>query len=413
MRSLVARLGGGLPASYWRLWTASALSNLSDGIFWIALPLLAVSLTDSPALIAGVAIASRLPWLLFALVAGALADRLDRRRTMIIVDIFRAGLLGALAIATFADLASLVLLYIVAFVLGVAETLFDTSAQSIMPSLVERDRLSQANGRLYAVELTMNQFVGPPLGGLLAAVAIAGAFGTGAVAYLLAAAMVLGIAGSFRPVREGPPTRIHEDIAEGLRYLAGHRLLRTLAFMVGFTNLWTMAVGSIFVLYAVAPGPMGLSEVGFGVLMTSMAIGSLGGSLVTERLERWLGRANLLAAAVLVTAVSTAVPAFTTQPVLVGASFATAGFAMVAWNVVTVSLRQRIVPDRLLGRLNASYRLLAWGSMPIGAAIGGLLGEIIGVQAVFLVAGAALALLVFGRLIVTDDAITAAEAAGA
>ncbi|MEX2183520.1 MAG: MFS transporter [Chloroflexota bacterium] len=410
MSSFVARLGGGLPASYWRLWTASALSNLSDGIFWIALPLLAVSLTDSPALIAGVTIASRLPWLLFALVAGALADRLDRRRTMVLVDIFRAGLLGALAIATFADLANLALLYIVAFVLGVAETLFDTSAQSIMPSLVERDRLSQANGRLYAVELTMNQFVGPPLGGLLAAVAIAGAFGAGAAAYLVAGAMVATIAGSFRPVREGPPTRLHQDIAEGLRYLAGHRLLRTMAFMVGFTNLWTMAAFSIFVLYAVAPGPMGLSEVGFGILMTSMAVGSLAASVTVERLERWFGRANLLAVAVAVTAVATAVPGLTAEPIPVGVAFAVAGFAMVAWNVVTVSLRQRIVPDRLLGRLNASYRLLAWGTMPIGAAIGGLLGEIIGVQPVFLVAGCALGLLVFGRVIITDAAIEAAEA---
>ena len=115
--SVRTRLGGGLPASFWRLWLASAASNVSDGMFWVALPLLAVTLTDSPVLIAGTVVASRLPWLLFALVAGALADRLDRRRTMVLVDVFRGGLLAALAVATFAGVASLPILYIVAFAL--------------------------------------------------------------------------------------------------------------------------------------------------------------------------------------------------------------------------------------------------------------------------------------------------------
>jgi MFS family permease len=409
----IARLGGGLPRSYWKLWTASAASNLADGIFWVALPLLAITLTDSPALVAGVTIASRLPWLLFALVAGALADRLDRRRTMVVVDLVRAALMAALALSVVADLASLPLLYVVAFALGVAETLFDTSAQSIMPSLVEGEQLSRANGRLYAVELTMNQFVGPPLGGLLAAYGVAAAFGTEAVAYLLAAGMLFIVPGAFRPVRDGPPTRIHQEIGEGLRYLFGHPVLRTLALMVGISNLGSTAMFSVFVLYAVAPGPMGLSEVGFGVLMTSMAIGSLLGSVMTERLERWLGRANLLAVAMGITALMAAVPAFTTDPFLVGASFAATGFVLVAWNVVTVSLRQRIVPDRLLGRLNASYRLLAWGTMPVGAVVGGIIGELAGLRAVFMVAAVLNAALLVGRLIVTDEAIAAAEAENA
>jgi MFS family permease len=404
-----ARLGGGLPAAYWKLWLASAGSNLSDGIFWVALPLLAIRLTDSPALIAGVTIASRLPWLLFALVAGALADRLDRRRTMILVNLFRGGLLGGLAVATFAGLASLPLLYVVAFALGVAETLFDTAAQSIMPNIVEPDRLSRANGRLYAVELTMNQFVGPPLGGFLAAVAIATAFGTGAVAYLLAAASLLAIPGAFRPVREGPPRRIDQEIAEGLRYLFGNRVLRTLAVMVGIFNLGSSAVFAIFVLYAVTPGPLGLDEVGFGVLMTALAAGSIVGSLLVERIEALLGRANLLASAVVVIAAATAVPAFTSSAIVVGAAFFFSGVLNICWNVVTVSLRQRIVPDRLLGRLNASYRLLAWGTMPLGAAIGGLVGEVFGLRAVFILAGAMTALLLLGRFIVTDEAIRAAE----
>lgn len=406
---LIVRLRAGLPTAYWKLWLASAGSNVADGMFWIALPLLAVQLTDSPALVAGVTVASRLPWLLFALVAGALADRLDRRRTMVLVNLVRGGLLAALAIAAFAGVASLPLLYIVAFALGVAETLFDTSAQSIMPNLVGPDQLSRANGRLYAVELTMNQFVGPPVGGFLAAIAIGLAFGAGAAAYLLAALSLSTIAGAFRPVRDGPPTRIHEEILEGLRYLFSHRLLRVLAIMVGVGNLASSAAFAIFVLYAVVPGPIGLNEVGFGLLMTALAIGNVLGSLIVEPLERRLGRANLLAISLSGFVITVLAPALTTSAPVIAAVWIVGGLIGMSWNVVTVSLRQRIVPDRLLGRLNASYRLLAWGTQPVGAILGGLVGEAFGLRAVFLVFGGVCALTFLGRLVVTDKAIAAAE----
>lgn len=406
------RLLGGLGPNYWKLWSASAASNLADGVFWTAFPLLAIRLTDSPVLIAGVTVVGRLPWLVFVLVAGALADRLDRRRTMVAVQVLRTivALVIGITIATGTD--TLAMLYVAAFVLGVGETLFDTAAQSIMPSLVDRDDLSKANGRLYAVEMVMNQFVGPPLGGLLAGLAIAAAFAGSAVAFLLAAIALLLLRGSFRPGRVDRGTSVIADIREGLRYLARHRLLRTLAIMVGVMNLASAAVFAIFVLYAVAPGPMGLDEIGFGILLTSMAIGSLAASLVVERVERRLGRATILTISVVVSAVTLAVPGLTPNPWIVGASFAMSGVAGVMWNVVTVSLRQRVVPDALLGRVNASYRLLAWGSQPIGAVLGGLIGQVLGLQAVFLVAGAGTALLVLARTIVTDRAIAEAELEG-
>src|SRR5919106_3863061 len=177
----------GLPANYWRLWGASAASNLADGLFFIALPLLAVRLTASPILIGGLAIASRLPWLVFVLVAGALADRLDRRTMMRNVQLFRVAIVAVLTVLALMDALSLPVLYVAAFLLGVGETLFDTAAQSIMPSVVDKEKLATANGRLYAVELVMNRFVGPPLGGLMIALSVPLVLGSSIVGYALAA----------------------------------------------------------------------------------------------------------------------------------------------------------------------------------------------------------------------------------
>jgi MFS family permease len=412
-RSFAARASGNLGVNYWRLWSASAASNLADGIFWIAFPLLAISLTDSPALIAGVVVVGRLPWLLFVLVAGALADRLDRRRTMFAVAILRSGVSIGIAATIVTDVVSLPILYVTAFVLGVGETLFDTAAQSVMPSIVDRDRLSQANGRLYAAELTMNQFVGPPVGGLLAGIAIGLAFGGSAVAFAIAAVFLALLTGSFRPTPREVKTSVVADIREGLRYLFGHRLLRTLAIMVGVMNLASSAAFAILVLYAVSPGPMGLDALGFGILTTTLAVGSLVGSLVIERIEPRLGRARLLTLTVGINAITIAVPGLTANAWVIGASFALMGFGIMLWNIVTVSLRQRIVPNALLGRVNASYRLLAWGTQPIGAILGGLIAEALGLQAVFLFAAIVTGLLVVARAIVTDSAIAAAEREGA
>ncbi|KFF57891.1 hypothetical protein JF66_22850 [Cryobacterium sp. MLB-32] len=150
-----------LGSSYWKLWTSSGFSNLADGVFSIALPLVAIQLTQSPSLIAGLVVAARLPWLVFALTAGALADRLDRRTLMLVANLVRAILLLALVAVLLLGISSIWALYCVAFLVGVSETIYDTSAQSILPQIVQRDQLSRANGRLYAVELTANQFAGP------------------------------------------------------------------------------------------------------------------------------------------------------------------------------------------------------------------------------------------------------------
>jgi MFS family permease len=398
-----------LGAAYWRLWTSSSLSNLADGIVKVALPLVAIRFTDSPTLIAGLAFAVTIPWLLFALPAGALADRLDRRRAMLGANAVRAALLVALALTVMVDIGSLWVLYAAAFCIGVAETIYDTSAQSIMPQIVSRDRLSRANGRLFAAELTANEFAGPPLGGFLVVLGAAMAFATPAALWAVAVGVLLLVRGRFRIERDRRTT-IRADIAEGLRFLWRHRLLRTLAVMVGVSNFATNATWAILVLYAVGPASaMGLSEPAFGLLLTTPAAGSLLGFLVAERVERRLGRARSLVLTMLGTTLLVGAPAGTANPFVIGAAFFVGGTTMAIWNVITVSLRQRVTPDRLLGRLNSGYRLVAWGTRPLGAIAGGVLAQFLGLRAVFVVMGLLTLALVAGTTKVTDAVMDAAE----
>lgn len=400
------RLGG----RYWTLWGSSALSNLADGVLKVALPLVAIRFTESPVLIAGLGIAFTLPWLLTALTAGALADRFDRRRLMLIANVARAAVLAALLMLTLIGGGSIWLLYGAAFLVGVAETVYDTSAQSILPQLVSREALSRANGRLYAAELTTNQFIGPPLGGLLVAVGAALAIGAPAAFWLAAVVMLLFVRGRYSTDHPGTTT-IRADIAEGLRFLWHNRLLRVLAVMVGGFNFALNAVFTVFVLYAVGPGStLGLNDPQYGLLLTVMAVGSVLGTFLAEPCERLLGRARSLIVTVFAVAVMLAIPALTTELWAIGALYAVGGAAISIWNVITVSLRQRVTPPRLLGRVNSAYRLLAFGTMPLGAAAGGLIAEIFGLSVVFLAAGIITLSLLTGMVWVTDRAMSRAEA---
>jgi predicted MFS family arabinose efflux permease len=299
--------------------------------------------------------------------------------------------------------------------LGIGETLFDTSAQSLLPALVSRDDLTRANSRLYAVELVANTFIGPPLGGLLAAAGLALALGLPAAAYLVGAGFLALLAGSFRAVGAGPAgsTRLRDEVAEGTRFVWRHPVLRPLAIMLGLQNMAFSAAFSVFVLFAVAPGPMGLSDAGYGVLTATLGVGSLLGSWLAAGVERRLGRVRTLVLSIVLNGVSLVVPVVTALPVPIGTSMLASGAGIVFWNVVTVSLRQRITPDRLLGRMNASYRLVGWGTIPLGAALGGVLAEALGLRGAFLVAALVTFTVLIGFRYVTEEAIARAEAAEA
>ena len=392
-----------------RLMTASGLSNLADGVLKTAIPLVALRYTTSPAQIAGLTLAITLPWLVVALPAGALVDRWDRRATMLVANSVRAGVLGLVALVAVTGYGSVWWLYAGAILVGTAEVFHDTTAQSILPMIVPRETLQKANGRLYALELTANSFVGPPLGGVVAAAGIAVALGAPAGLWAVAVLVLATLRGTFR-VERTTKSSLRADVAEGLHFLWARPVLRTLAMWVGVSNLAWTAGQSVIVLWAVGPSStLKLTDPQYGILLTTLAVGAVVGSLAADWVAGRIGRTASLVAAMVASALGLATPLLTTNVWVIGTLFAISGLGISLWNVITVSLRQRLTPDRLLGRLNSAYRLLAWGTMPLGAALGGALGEAFGVEAVFAVGTAlTLALLTLtGQL--TPSRLAAAE----
>ncbi len=398
-----------LGGNFNRLWTAGSVSNLGDGVVLAAMPLLAESISRSPTTIAIVTAAGTLPWLVFSLVGGAIADRVDRRRAMSFVDGFRFAVLALLGFALVTGVESIPLLVIVSFSLGLAETVFDNAAQAILPSIVADDLLETANGRLEGAQIVANQFAGPPIGAWLFGLTAAAPFFLDAASFAVAALLVLTLRGSFRAPRDlDTQATVRADIAEGLRWLFRHRILRSLAIALGVMNLVGMAAMTILVLYA--KDVLGLTNIQFGLLLTTEAAGAVLGSMMAARLAARFGNGVTLVAAITVSAASFLVPALWAQPVAVAASLAVGGFGGLVWNVLTVSMRQSLVPDELLGRVNSAYRLFGWGTMPLGAISGGLIAHGFGLRAPFLVAGiVALVLAAWVATRVTNRSISGAR----
>jgi len=389
--------------NYRRLVAASTISNLGDGVSQIAYPWLASVVTRNPLLIALIAVAQRLPWLVVSLPVGVLTDRRDRRRLMIVANSARAVLtvLVALAVAglghdlpgpdqldlvvgTRAGLYSILL--VATLLLGTAEVVYDNSAQTLMPSVVEADDLERSNGRLYAAELVSNQFAGPPLGSVLLAAGFAVPFfvdaGTFAVAAGLVAAIVPVGSGARRaaatdpapadPVVPAAPSGAswRTELREGVSWLWQHRFLRSLALTLAGTNLLSAMTTASFVLYAQEVLGAGAHE--YALITIISALGGLAAGWLTGRIVGRVGAGTLLRAGLFTfTAVSLAMGAVSTWW-LAALVLTVEYFVGTVWNVVTVSLRQTIIPDRLLGRVNSVYRFFAWGMIPVGAALGGL-----------------------------------------
>ncbi|GIH10860.1 MFS transporter [Rhizocola hellebori] len=375
------------------LWTATGLANLGDGLYLLVLPLIALQLTTSAGLIAGVTVMLTLAWPVFGFQAGLLVDRVDRRRMVAGVNLVRAVALAALTVALLTGSASVILLYAVALVLGVGETLVDTSLAALVPQTVpHQENLGRANARLEVAQTVTNQFIGPPLGGLLAGFGLAWATGTSALLYVGALAGLALMRGRYRAAVTAPSTPrppLRQEILAGLRFTWANPLLRNLTLITAAMNVFWAAWVAVLVIYVVAPGPVGLSTPQYGLLLIVMAAGGIAGANAVEPLRRRLGARRLLALDVVGTIVLVGTPALTTNPFLLAAAMFVGGAGSAVWRVIVAMVRQTVTPAELLGRVYSANRVVSWGVLPIGAALGGVVAQAYGVRAVFVVAGLA------------------------
>lgn len=426
-----------LGKNYWKLWSATAISNLGDGISSVAYPWLASAVTRSPLLIALSAVASRLPWLIFTLPAGVITDRFNHRTIIVAMDFIR-GLLTVIVAATvflqrdhlpsLNDLTSLsqietnYLLYwillISAFLFGLAEVLRDNTAQTLMPSVVEEEKLEKANGRMWSAEALTNSFIGPPIGSFLIAIAIYLPFIFDAGSFFIAAALIVTLVPLKPEAKKLNPTKINfrAEIKEGFAWLWSHDLLRPMAIILGLMNGLGSFASSIFILFA--QEILHTSVIEFAILGTAGAIGGMLGGWLGPKVSEKRGSGFSLAISLLLIPVTTFLIGLLNNWYLMYFLVVIEVFVSVLWNIVTVSLRQSIIPKELMGRVNSVYRFFAWGSIPIGLLLSGATVSLIenfinretALRSVYFISGiAGLALFLAGKRILTTEAIEAAR----
>ena len=428
-----------LSASYWKLWGATTISNLGDGIVAIAYPWLASAVTRSPLLIALSAVVSRLPWLVFTLHAGVITDRFNRKRIIVAMDTLRGLLTIAIGIFVYLERESLPslneltsltnletnytlysVILITAFLFGLAEVLRDNCAQTLMPAVVEDKDLEKANGRMWSAESLTNSFIGPPLGSFIIAIAIFLPFFVDAVTFFLAAALIAGMkptVKSFEPEVKSGPINFRAEIKEGFSWLWSHTLLRPMAIILGLLNGIASLSAAVYILFA--QEVLNTTVFIFAVLGTAAAVGGILGGLLGPKISEKIGSGRSLAIALFVMPLGALLIGFASQWYVVWALVFFQTFAGVLWNIVTVSLRQSLIPTNLLGRVNSVYRFFAWGTIPIGTLLGGgvvfalegLIGREMAFRSVYFI-GAALGfiLFVYAIRVLTTEAIDKARA---
>lgn len=370
---------------YWRMWWANGISSTGDGAFVAALPLLAVTITKDPRLVSVVTAATYLPWMGLSLPVGALVDRYDRATLMWRAQAVQGAVVAILAILILFRHAEIAVLAAAGFCLGSAEVIFSNAAQSVLPALVPPELLPRANGNQQISLDVGESFLGPPVGSLLFAAAAALPFALDAASFAGSSALVATMPRSPKSSNDTDRPKLRAQIAEGLRWLAGHRQLRVVAVLLGIYNFANQMGQAVLVLLATQT--LHVDSRGYGFLLAASAVGSVLGGVVNPSLTRRLG---MLPSLIIGGGIDAAV--FVGIGLAPGAAVAAVmlagqGFTVAMWNVVTITLRQRIVPSALLGRVNSVYRMLGWGLMPIGALAGGFVAHAAGLRAPYIVAG--------------------------
>jgi MFS family permease len=363
------------------LLSSSAVSNLGDGMGKVAFPLLAATLTRDPVLIAGLSATQFLPWLLFAVLAGALVDRVDRRRAMIAANVVRAVVVGGVAALALSGAVSIWVVYAAALVIGTAETVAESAANVMIPAMVDRERLEDANSKLQACEIVGQTFLGGPVGSLTFGLFAAFPFLLNSAGFAIAAALLVGLTGTYRarprdskPAAE--PSRLRQDLADGLRWLKASPLLLRLVIIAGLVSLASELAQAQLVLYALQD--LGLSNTTFGLFAFVGGIGGLAGAAVTPRLVKASSRRAVLLWSIACCGAGFGGMGLSGQPVVSAVLFGVFAAAVVAVNVVLGTVRHTLVPGELLGRVLGVWRTVVWGAIPVGALLGGVLTDALG-----------------------------------
>jgi MFS family permease len=387
-----------------KLWTAGMFSSLGDGVTSAAGPLLAAALTRDPVQISGLMVAGMVPWTLLALPSGAVVDRVDRRRLMAVASWVRVVALGSLGLAVAAGQASLPVLYLVFLITGCAGVLFENASVAMLPETVERAGLDRANGRMIASRTLGQSLLGPPLAGWLFVTAVWTPFIVDASAFVLVSALCLALS---RRVGRAPVARLpmRAAIAEGVRWVAGHRLLRTMAIAVSVSNLGLGAVFSIMVL--IAQERLGVGSVGYGLLLTASAVGGILGGVLAGRVVGLIGAGTTLRVGLIIESLCHLGLALTHGVWLAGAILVLLGAQLVVFSTITATQRQSVAPPDMLGRVHSAYRLLSTGGMLAGAALGGLTARYFGLTAPFWIGFVGVGILVAGTWRVLTNGVMA------
>ena len=382
-----ARLG----RSFRWLLASAIVNNAGDGVALAAGPLLVASQTRDPFLVSMALLSEYLPVLLFGVLGGAIADRVDRRQMVVVVNLLRSLVLAALVATIVIGNVNILAVLVALFLLGTAETFADAASSALLPGLVARKDLGIANARMNGAFLLTNQLLLPPIGAFLFAVGMALPFATNAAAFVLGAVLVSRVATSARE-RTGEGSGLRAEMIEGIRWLVAHPPMRTLALTILTFNVTYGAAWSTLVLFA--GDRLGMNEVGFGLLTTAIAVGGIVGVLSYDRLERRFSLADIMRVGLLIETFTHLSLALTTSAAVALGTLVVFGAHAFVWGTTSTVVRQRAVPDELLGRVGGVYRVAIMGGLVIGAPIGGLLARTFGITAPFWFAFAGSALLV-------------------
>jgi len=359
-----------------RLWSASLVSNLSDGVLLAAAPLLAITLTDNTVLISLLGAMVMLPWLLFAIPIGTLVDRLDRRYILAGTNLLRSAVVGALAFTIAADLVTIHFLILAAFIIGTCEVASDTTAQSLIPQILEEKHFEKANSRLQISETVVQGFIGAPLSGFLYALAIYIPFFFNSVGYIVSAILALSMPIHFlqdvrKEERKAEPKHFIADMKFGISYLYNHKLLRRLVLTTSLIGVcYSMATATI-VLFMVRE--LDLPEPLFGLVLTIEGIGGLIGAVVAPHASKRFGRARVMTFGIFSSSILILLQGFAPNIYLFVGLATFGAFTISQWNILLMSTYQSLIPNEIYGRIHGTRRTLVWGMMPIGSVVGGLL----------------------------------------